>query len=120
MAAFLGFVLLAVQIVVGLYATSTVTAVGLDAARRVASAEVDHTDPVAVAAARRRAENRARQALGRFGDDVSFDWTASDDDVVRLHLQASVPRTGLGRVVAGPLGLATIDRTVDVRVERLR
>ena len=108
------------QVVVGLYATSTVTAVGYDAARRVASGEVDHADPGAVAQAEARAEGRARQQLGRFGRDVSFDWSRSDPQTVRLHLRATVPRTGMGQLVSRPIGLDVVDRTIAVRVEQVR
>lgn len=117
---FLAFLLFAVQIVLGLYATSTVTAVGNDAARRVASGDVDHGDPAAVAQAQGRAEGQARRQLGRFGRGVSFDWSGSDDRTIRLHLHANVPRTGFGRLVSRPIGLDVVDRTITVRVERVR
>ena len=117
---FLAFLWFAVQIVIGLYATSTVSAVGYDAARRVASGEVDHGDRAAVAQAQDRAEGQARQQLGRFGQGVSFDWSGSDDRSVRLHLHATVPRTGFGRLVSRPIGLDVVDRTITVRVERVR
>lgn len=117
---FLAFLLFAVQIVMGLYATSTVTAVGYDAARRVASGDVDHRDPSAVAQAEARAEGQARRQLGRFGQGVAFDWRGSDDGTVRLHLHATVPRTAFGRLVSRPIGLDVVDRTITVRVERVR
>jgi len=58
-AMFLGFLLLASQVLVHLYATSTVTAVAFDEARR---ASVDGGDCAAV-------EQRVRERLGEWGAD---------------------------------------------------
>ena len=113
---FLGFLFLAIHIVISLYATSTVTGQAYDAARRVAAAEVDHSDPGAVAAARRRAEADARHSLGRYASRVEpFDWSGSDADVVRLRIRARNP--SFLAFATAPLGVEQIDRTVSVRVE---
>lgn len=118
-AAFLGLLFFAVHLVVGLYATSTVTAQAYDAARRVAAADIDHGDPGAVAAAQRRAEADVRASLGRYAERVEpFDWTGTTDDVVRLRVRAETPSFLLG--AGGVLGTEQIDRTVTVRVERVR
>lgn len=116
-AVFLTFVLFAVHVILGLYATSVVSAVSYDAARSVASDRVDHQDPGAVVAARADAEAEARRALGRYADRVeSFDWSGSDPSVVRLRVRASNPRVllGLDRAV----GLDQVDRRITLRVER--
>jgi hypothetical protein len=110
------FLLFAVQLLFGLYASTAVTAVVNDAARRAASSgggdrEVITTD--------------ARRMLGRVGDDATFRWGDDDQDgdgtpdTVVLTVVARPPRfvpASIGRHV----GLDTIERTVRVRVERLR
>lgn len=111
--AFLAFLLFAVQLLLNLYATSTVTAAAGDAARLVA-ARGNARDAAAVA----RAEDHARALLGRFGEEVRFSW-ALDGGAVRLRVQAEAPRVvlpGLG----GALGFDEIDRTVVARIEELR
>jgi hypothetical protein len=106
---FLGLLLFAVQVLFNLYATSVVTAVAYDAARRVAVAD----GGIASAA---EAEADARRALGRYGERVTFDWSASDGQVVVLSVRARNP-TRLLPAMAGPLAFDEIDRTVRVRVE---
>lgn len=109
---FLGLLLFAVQALYNLYATSVVTSVAYDAARRVASAQ---GGPQSVG----RAEASARQALGGYGQRVTFDWTATDGDVVVLRVQARNPSLVLP-ALAGPIAFGEVDRTVRVRVERFR
>lgn len=116
--AFLLFLLFAVQLLVNLYAVTTVSAAGFDAARTVASRQVDHDDSAAVAAAQARAESRFRALLGRAADRAELSWTVSAD-AVQLHVIATPPGilpTTLGRQVA----FGHIDRTFVVRVEELR
>ncbi|CAN5734094.1 hypothetical protein BH10ACT1_BH10ACT1_00590 [soil metagenome] len=115
---FLLFLLFAVQVIVGLYARSTVAAAGYDAARAVASRQVDHTDPAQVGAARRRAEARTRSLLGGIGEDARFEWTI-DQDVVRLRLSVRSPGV-LPSSVAEIGGPKDIERTFVVRVEEAR
>lgn len=111
----LTLLLFAVQVLLSLYATSTVTAAAFDAARLVAggAAETDR------AAAARDAEAHARRLLGRYGTRVRFDWSATTVDEVVLRVQASTPSL-VPIAVRRPLRLDTVDRTVRVRVERLR
>ena len=71
------------QVLFNLYATSVVTAVAYDAARRVAGAD---GGPGSMA----QAEAEARQSLGRYADRVNFDWSATDGETVVL---GSTPRT---------------------------
>ncbi len=100
------------QALFNLYATSVVTAVAYDAARRVAGAD---GGPGSMA----QAEAEARQSLGRYSDRVSFDWSATDGETVVLAVHAENPHMLLP-AVAGPLAFDEIDRTVRVRVERFR
>ncbi|WCO65603.1 hypothetical protein PO878_13950 [Iamia majanohamensis] len=118
-AVFLAFLFFAVHLVISLYATSTVTGQAYDAARRVAASDIDHDDPGAVAAAQRRAEADLRGSLGGYADRVeSLDWSGSTGDVVSLRVQAQNPSFLV--FATAPLGVEDIDRTVEVRVERVR
>jgi hypothetical protein len=109
---FLVMLLFAVQVLFNLYATSVVTAVSYDAARRVAGSDggADH-----MAAA----EAQARQALGRYERWVQFDWNGTTAEEVVLRVQADNPSVLLP-VLAGPAALDKLDRTIRVRVERFR
>lgn len=118
-AVFLGFLMFAVHICVNLYADTTVTANAYDAARRVARAEAADGDRGAAAA---RAEADLRDNLGRFASRVEIDWEITDD-VVALHVVADNPSflvfdDLLGIDDIG--GVGEIDKTVRVRVERVR
>ena len=110
---FLVLLLFAVQVLVGLYATSVVTAATYDAAKVLAGA--DGGDSVV---GRADAEAGARSQLGRYGEKAAFDWD-NDAEVVRLHVQAPRP-TLLPRTLVRGAGLSDIERTVTVRVERVR
>lgn len=114
--AFLLFLFLAVHVLVGLYATSVVTAAALDGARIVAGGGVDHDDPAAVEAAQAEAEAHVRGLLGRAGDRASFDWSGSTATEVALHVRVPWPR--LLPDLGGELGDAAVDRTVRMRIER--
>lgn len=108
---FLALLFVAVQILFNLYTTSVVTSVSYDAARRVAASQ---GDPAAIA----DAEAHARQALGRYAPQVSFEWS-TDGDVVALRVRAHNPAHVLP-VTAGRFAFGDIDRTVRVRLERFR
>lgn len=112
---FFALLLVAVQLLFNLYATTVVTAVAFDAARVVAGADVgtDGDGRQAVA------EASARRLLGRYGRRVTFDWRQSDDDTVVLRVRADNP-SFVVRSWADSLGFDHIDRTVRVRVERVR
>lgn len=116
--AFLLLLLFAVQLLANLYATTTISAAGLDAARIVASKEVDHTDPGSVSSARVRAEARFRSLLGRVGDRASLTW-ADDLDVVRLRVIVDTPMI-LPRALGTVVAFGRVDRTFEVHVEELR
>ena len=105
---FLAFLLLAVHVVVGLYATTIVTDAAAAGARRVAGSSLtDEPD------APSRAETKIREALGAFGDAASITWDLTPDTV---GVTVRVPRPGILRV----LGAGVIERTVKVRREVLR
>jgi hypothetical protein len=117
---FLALLLVAVQLLWNLYATTVVSAVAFDAARVVAgSGPTGGGAPDDAAARRAVAESAARRLLGRYGRRVTFDWSGSDDDTVALRVRADNP-SFVVRAWAGSLGFDHIDRTVRVRVERLQ
>lgn len=112
---FLAFLLFAVQLLTNLYATSVVTSAAYDGARQVAEAGSGAEG----AAGRSAAEDHVRSLLGGYGERVRFDWSGTDDDVVRLRVTAENP-TFLLRSLGGRLPFTDMDRTVVVRVERFR
>ena len=113
---FLMFLLLAVQLLFGLYASSTVTAVANDAATRAASADAP---PLAAI------EAEARDSLGEVGQGATFAWDvddADDDgtaDTVVLEVIAHPPRF-IPPSIGGSLGVEEIRRVVRVRAEELQ
>ncbi len=109
---FLGMLLFTVQALLNLYATSVLTSVAWDAAREVAGADGD-------SGAQASAEARARELLGRFGEGVSFDWSASSDEDIVLRVRGGVPSVLLENF-GGRMPFGEIDRTVRLRVERFR
>lgn len=117
-AAFVLFLLFAVQLITNLYATSTVNAAGYDAARSVASANVDHGDPRSVGVAQREAERHLRDLLGQMGQTAELTWS-SDGDQIRLHLVVDSPGI-IPSSVRDTTGLRRIDRTFVVRIEQSR
>lgn len=113
---FVVFLLFAVQLLFGLYATSTVNAVANDAATRAAAADAP---PLAVI------EEQARQSLGRVGDTATFGWSADDTDrdgapdTVVLEVVARPPRF-IPPSLGGAIGVDEVRRTVRVRLEEAR
>jgi len=89
---FLIFLLFTVQVLFGLYARTTVTAVAADLAQRAAN-EGDALDDARFAAY----EAEARERLGRYGDDAEFDFALVDadrdgaDDTVAVTVDAALP-----------------------------
>jgi hypothetical protein len=110
---FCAFLFLAVQVLVGLWARSTVTNVAHDAAARVAG-ESAPARPAAVA----EEEARLRRVLGRFSERVDLTWSRTANDIV-LDVRASglqfVPRP-----LRTALGADDVHRQVRVRIERVR
>jgi hypothetical protein len=114
-AVFLGFLMFGVHVCVNLYANTTVTANAYDAARRVARAEAADGDRAAAADA---AEADLKDNLGRFSDRIrTLDWDISDD-VVELHIVVENPSFLIFSDAS--VGVGEIDKTVRVRVERVR
>jgi hypothetical protein len=109
---FLMFLVFAVQLLFGLYASSTVTAVAHDAAQRAATRTAPPLPTI---------EAEARRSLGRVGDDATFTWTTEDadgdgqDDTLALRVVARLPRFVPPSL--GGLGLDDVDRTVRARLE---
>lgn len=109
---FLLLMLFAVQVLVGLYTSSVVNAATYDAAKAVAGS--DGGDP-AVAAARANAQSQ----LGSYGKRVTFDFSSSTPEVIRVV--ATGPRLSfLPAALTGPVGLGDIRREVTVRREKVR
>lgn len=104
--------LFSVQALLNLYATTVVTSVAYDAARQVAGSDGGTR-------AQAGAEAEARRMLGRFGQEVSFDWSGTTDDDVVLRVRGTVPSVLLPPD-RGPLPFGSIDRTVRLRVEKFR
>ncbi|HEV7720773.1 MAG TPA: hypothetical protein VGO60_05795 [Iamia sp.] len=114
-AVFLGFLMFAVHICVNLYADTTVTATAYDAARRVARAELADGNREAATVA---AEADLKENLGRYSSrirDIDWDITA---DVVALHIVVENPSFLI--FSDADLGVGEIDKTVRVRVEKVR
>lgn len=106
---FLTLLLFSAQLLVRLYASSTLSSAAGHAAEEVAYSP-DPTAEIAIA------EADARRQLGSFGGSrTTFDWGPMNGDVVVLKVIAHAPS-----LVPFAGGWATITRTVSVRVERVR
>ena len=106
---FMILLLFAVQMLVRLYATSTLTSAAAGAAEQVA----DAPDPLAAAPA---AEAAARQQLGSFGATrTTFVWEEINAQQIVLHVRGDSPS-----FLPLPAGWRIISRTVSVRTERFR
>lgn len=106
---FLIFLLVAVQVLVHLFATSVVEAAAYDAAREVSGAS--GADPEA-------AEHRARAQLGPLSERATFRWSLTEDEVgldVRVERSTVVPAPFAER-----LGFDIIERGFVMRVEAFR
>jgi hypothetical protein len=116
--AFLSLLLFATQLVLNLFATSTVTAAAFDGARIVAGAR---GGPAAEA----EAEARIRSLLSRYAATGHLDlqWSYRDTDgrpgpdVVALKVDADHPTRLLA---VFPIPYQHVERTITVRMERLR
>lgn len=111
--AFLGFLLFAVNVAVGLYARSTATAIGFDQARRLAeqggacSSEIDGTEDAVV----RRLDGWWRRV------EVA---AVCDGDVASVRVDATASRSLLPAALLRPTRLAELHRTFNVRIEAPR
>ena len=113
---FLAFLLLATQVLLGLYTTSLVTSAPVDAATAVARAADPTSGPT-----QQDASDRARRRLGAFArreNAFELDWssTTADDVVVVVHARTmSLLPPSFGAALGN-----RIDRTIHVRAEHLR
>jgi len=113
---FLTFLLFAVQLLFGLYASSTVNAVANDAATRASTSDAPPLEAI---------EAEARRNLGDIGAPATFGWDLEDadgdgrSDTVVLEVVTRPPRF-LPASLGGVAGLDEIRRTVRVRTEALR
>ena len=110
---FLLLLLFAVQVLLGLYTRSVVTAAAYDAAKAVAGADAGAGRSMVAMA---DAEANALSQLGAYGRRVTFSWEVCGD-VVRLTARGPRP-SFLPVALTGPAGSGPIERTVHVRKER--
>jgi hypothetical protein len=110
---FLGFLLLAAQTAIHLYAVSTSTSIAFDEARRVAAAVTTGGYDCA------SAESAVRTRLGRWGHELTVTCTGDDTSAeqVAVRLVGPSPANLVG-AFGDATGLDTFDRTVRVRTER--
>ena len=105
---FLTLLLFSAQVLVHLYATSTLTSVASHAAEEVAYSPDPATEvPFA--------ESDARRQMGSLGADATFTWGPLDGSNVVLRVSGRSPS-----LVPFLPGWSTITRTMTVRVERFR
>lgn len=106
---FMVLLLFAVQVVIRLYATSTLTEVAIRAAQTVAQSPLLGGDVA-------QAEAAARRSLGSFGaSHTVFAWERVDSQDVVLRVRASTPE-----FLPGLPGWSAISRTVTVKTEQFR
>lgn len=103
---------LSVNITLGLWTRSTVDAVAYDAARDIATAP-SGSDRTAAAAV---AVDRALGTLGTYGQQVSLDVEAADDDRVVLRVRAPGVALLPAFLDGGPT-VGALDRRIVVRAE---
>lgn len=111
------FLLFAVQLLFGLYARTTVTAVASDLAQRLANEGARAPEAGRLAFY----ESEARRRLGTYADDASFDFTIDDldadgvEDSVAVRVVADLPTLLPTRLV--PTSPTRFTRTVRARLE---
>lgn len=111
--AFLGFLLFAVNVAVGLYARSTATAIGFDETRRLS---------LAGAACSAQLEATRGVIIDRFDDwwRTVIVTAGCTDDIATVQVDASSSRSLVPPVLFRLTRLAEFHRTFRVRVEALR
>lgn len=112
---FLLLLLFTIQTLTNLYANSVVTSEAREAVRSVAGYAADGDREAAAAAAR----ERFLESIGelRSGADLVF-LDLTDPDVIRARVMAK-PRRILPALM-GEVLFGTVDRVIEVRVERVR
>ena len=111
-AAFLGFLLFAVNVAVGLYARSTATAIGFDHARRLAQ-----EGPGCVGAD--QTQESVADRLGGWWRQVQV-VARCDGEVVSVRVDATSSRSLVPPALLRPSGVSELHRTFTVRVETPR
>ncbi len=104
---FLTLLLVVVQVVLYLFTASVVQAAAVDGASR--GAGTAHADPVLAA------RDHAAAVLGRLADDAAITAVVADDQsgqVLTVDIEVRLPS------VLGAVGLATVERGAEARVER--
>lgn len=111
---FLLLMLVSVQILFNLHATSMVTDAAHDAARDVAGYDSAPNRCAAVAAA----ESAFVEKLGEYGSagHAELQWSCADRDVITVRVVARHPSI-LPPRFGGLIALTELDRTIEVRVE---
>lgn len=104
-AIFLGFLLLATQVLVHLHAVSTASSAAADAARRAAAVGGSCDD----------ARHHVATLIGRWHDEVTVTCHRGDADVV-VRVRGTSPARLVDRAAA-TVGLGHIDRAVSVPIE---
>lgn len=105
---FLAFLMLATQVLVHLYATSTVSAVAFDVARR-ASADGAGCDGAAA---------RAHDLLGSYGDPATVHVSCAEDGEMRVVTITGPTPARMVDAFGAALGTDRIERTARVRIEQ--
>jgi hypothetical protein len=109
-AIFLAFLMLATQVLVHLYASSTVSAVAFDVARR---ASADGAGCAGV-------PQRAHQLLGAYGDPATVTVTCAEDGEMRSVTITGPTPARMVDAFGATLGTDRIERTARVRIEQFR
>jgi hypothetical protein len=122
---FLLFLLLAVQVLFGLYATSTVRATVHDAASRAASGGAAAGPGVPSRVQLDRLAADAEASLGRMGDRTTIALSVVDADGdgmgdVVVGDAVAVPPRVVPPSIGGMIGFEEIRASVRVRIERVR
>jgi hypothetical protein len=115
------FLMLAVQVLFGLYATSTVRATLHDAASRAAAGVPGGAGPAEL----RRLADEAEASLGAMGERTTVTLRVDDEDGdgladVVVGDAVAVPPRVVPPSVGGMIGFEEIRASVRVRVERIR
>ena len=112
-AAFLGFLLFAVNVTMGLYARSTATAIGFDQARRLAQRGA--ACPGGIEDTRAAVAER----LGGWWRQVEVA-AACEGEVATVRVDATASRSLVPEALLRPTQLTELHRSFTVRIEELR
>ena len=111
---FLGFLFLATQVLVHLWATSTVTAVAFDEARRVSAATADGT---VAGGCDEHVEPRVRSRLGSWGQHASVECAADPNRPAAITVRVTGPTPARSLATFGFTPVDDIDRSATFLTE---